>query len=1260
MTSRSGSDRMQFRLIVVFLILALFIGLAGYVYFDLQKQQIKKDIQDELSAIADLKVNQIMAWRKERLEDAMGIVKNPLIANAVQLFLLNPGTAGPERDILSWMKSLQDISNYQSVLLVDSRGRVRLSTSPDDKAIGPHAKQLVQEALRSGQSILSDFHKAPVAPHPHLDLVAPLSIQKGKESSSIGALFFRINPETFLYPLIQSWPGSSKSAETLLIRKDGDSVLFLNELRHRKDTALSLRIRLDRKRLPAAMAIQGVTGVFEGIDYREVPVLASTRSIPQTPWFLVAKVDIEEIYTSIRAQGRLMALVAVLLIAATGLIISFWWRQKSAENYRRQYQAEIDHSLLTQQYDYLSKYANDIILLIDPGGKILEANDRAVTAYGYSRDELMRLTIRDLRAPETLHEVDAHIQQVREQQGFVFETVHKRRNGSTFPVEVSSRVIDDGSKIFFQSIIRDITERKQAERSLKERNAFIETILDNLPIGLAVNNIKNGKAIYVNSAFEAIYGWPKDLLMDVEQFFACVYPDPAYRKEIKDRILSDIATGDSSRMRWENIEITTMTGKKKLVTAFNIPIFNQDMMISTVQDVTARKQSEKRLSMLNECLLSFGPDPDVNINRLVALCGAQLDAACALYNRLEGDTLYALGQWNTPPDFETRVKPDGHICFDVIKKGGQDVCVIRDLPATPYEQTDPNVVRYGLKTYIGKAVSFGGVFVGSLCVVYQIDPLLAGDELKFLEIVASAVGVEENRKGMIRALLESENRYKHLVETVTDYIYTVDVEQGRAIASYHGPGCVTVTGYTSQEYQTDPNLWYRMIFDGDRNTVIEQTKNILSGATIAPFEHRIIHKDGSIRWVKNAPVPRYDGKGRLIAYDGLITDITQLKMLENQLRQAQKMEAVGQLSGGIAHDFNNILTAIIGYAHLLLMKMPEHEAGRAYVEHILTASERAAHLTNSLLAFSRQQVIALKQVNLNDIIKRVENILGRVIGEDIEFKTKLIAQDLFVLADSIQIEQILMNLATNARDAMPDGGILQIETKPIELNEDFIRTHSYAKPGKYACMSVTDTGTGMDEKTSDRIFEPFFTTKEVGKGTGLGLSMVYGIIKQFNGYILVYSEPDKGTTFRIYLPLLTTPPREEHPKKTVVADRGIETVLLAEDDAAVRTLSRNVLEGFGYTVIEAIDGSDAVRKFIDNKDAIDLLVLDIIMPRKNGKEAYLEIKNIRPDIKTLFTSGYTADIIHKKGILDTGLDFILKPIAPMDLLKKVREVLDRG
>lgn len=383
------------------------------------------------------------------------------------------------------------------------------------------------------------------------------------------------------------------------------------------------------------------------------------------------------------------------------------------------------------------------------------------------------------------------------------------------------------------------------------------------------------------------------------------------------------------------------------------------------------------------------------------------------------------------------------------------------------------------------------------------------------------------------------------------------------------------------------------------------------------------------------------------------------RKIEAQLRQAQKMEAVGQLAGGVAHDLNNMLSTIMGYAHLMYDKMESDDSFREYMEHILEAVDRSANLVRSLLAFSRKQIIDIKPMDLNEVIKRFEGFLGRIIGEDIEFKTNMEQEKLLVVADASQIEQVLMNLATNARDAMPEGGSLTIGSGLINVDNDFCKAHGYGDPGPYALITVTDTGVGMDKETLSKIFEPFFTTKEQGKGTGLGLSIVYGIIKQHNGYVNAYSEPGKGTTFRIYIPAMrecVTIGRKEESAVTAIIG-GTETVLVAEDDIALRKLSTVVLEGAGYHVISAEDGADAVEKFAEQKEEIQLCIIDMIMPRKCGKEVFDEIKKMRHNIKVLFVSGYTGDRIHKEGSLEEGFEFITKPVSPRDLLRKVREML---
>ncbi|MBF9018279.1 MULTISPECIES: ATP-binding protein [unclassified Oceanispirochaeta] len=439
----------------------------------------------------------------------------------------------------------------------------------------------------------------------------------------------------------------------------------------------------------------------------------------------------------------------------------------------------------------------------------------------------------------------------------------------------------------------------------------------------------------------------------------------------------------------------------------------------------------------------------------------------------------------------------------------------------------------------------------------------------------------------------------------------------------------------------------------------------LSKGSRYEFEINIHRRDGS----------EFDGRvvGRAVdsthTQEGFIwifEDITHRKqsekeklLLESQLRQAQKMEAIGQLAGGVAHDFNNILTALIGYGNLLEEELDRDSPEQAYAQEILAASERAAGLTKNLLAFSRKQVMELKLLNVNAMVTGMEKMLRWLITEDIELVTVSADRDLIIKADIVQMDQILLNLAVNARDSMPNGGRLTIETAISEFDDDFVRTHGFGEPGIYASLSVSDTGIGMDKETQARIFEPFYTTKDIGKGTGLGLSTVYGIVKQHNGYISVYSEPGIGTTIRVNLPMVQDSEEDNTALPITDLKGGNETILLAEDDIYSRKLVSLVLSGRGYSVVECVDGVDAVERYGALRDKIAMIILDVVMPRKNGMEAYNEIKAIKPDAKVLFVSGYTADIVLGKGFSDAETDFLSKPLSPSILLMKIREILDK-
>jgi len=411
-----------------------------------------------------------------------------------------------------------------------------------------------------------------------------------------------------------------------------------------------------------------------------------------------------------------------------------------------------------------------------------------------------------------------------------------------------------------------------------------------------------------------------------------------------------------------------------------------------------------------------------------------------------------------------------------------------------------------------------------------------------------------------------------------------------------------------------------------------------------------------------------DSEGRIIGIRSTIQDISDRKRaeqekasLEEQLRQSQKMEAIGQLAGGIAHDFNNLLTIIKGYSQLSLIKLKEGDPLKGDIEEVKKATDRAADLIRQLLAFSRRQVMEMRVLDLNILLQNLDKMLRRVIGEDIELVT-LLAEDLGrVKTDPGQIEQVILNLAVNARDAMPSGGKLTIETANVELDGAYARRHVAVTPGRYVMLAVSDTGVGMTPEVRDRVFEPFFTTKEKGKGTGLGLSTVYGIVKQSEGNIWIYSEPGHGTTFKIYLPCVEEP-LEEARRKRVKEElpHGSETILVVEDEEKVRKLAVQILERQGYRVLEAAHGDDALQLWGQQKNGpIHLMVADVVMPGMSGRELARYLEPLHPEMKVLYMSGYTDNAIVHHGILEKGLDFIQKPFTIEGLINKVREVLDR-
>src|SRR2546422_1061792 len=558
--------------------------------------------------------------------------------------------------------------------------------------------------------------------------------------------------------------------------------------------------------------------------------------------------------------------------------------------------------------------------------------------------------------------------------------------------------------------------------------------------------------------------------------------------------------------------------------------------------------------------------------------------------------------------------------------------------------------------WIGVPLAAGGRVIGVLAAQsYSPEVRLGEREKDILQFVSTQVAMAIERSHAEAELRASEATYRSLVEDSPFGIFR-STPDGQLLAV--NPALVSILGYDSEEELLHKNMAADVYVDpAQRARLLDEVLkwDSLTGESLWR------RKDAKTITVRHSARVVRDAEGRVQYFNVLVEDITERKLLEAQLRQAQKMEAVGRLAGGIAHDFNNLLTAITGYTDLALADLREGDPMRQDMEEILRAAHRAAELTHQLLAFSRQQVLAPRVLDLNEVVQRVDKMLRRLVGEDVELQSVLAPGLGHVKADPGQLEQVIVNLAVNARDAMPTGGKLTIETADVEMAETRGRDLTTVPAGRYVMLAITDSGTGMDEGTKARTFEPFSTTKELGNATGLGLATVYGIVKQSGGVIWVYSEPGHGTTFKTYLPRVegaadTVAP----PVGRAAVPRGTETVLIVEDEAAVRALAKTALARKGYRVLEAANGGEALLLCESEQSPIHLLVTDVVMPGLGGADLARRLAPLRPHMKVLFISGYADQAAARHGTIEPGAAYLEKPFSLDALARKVREGLDRG
>jgi len=870
------------------------------------------------------------------------------------------------------------------------------------------------------------------------------------------------------------------------------------------------------------------------------------------------------------------------------------------------------------RYRLLFEHAPDGVVIVDPvTAQFLEFNQAAHRQLGYSREEFALLSILDIDAVESPEETKERIKKVIREGRDDFETLHRTRRGEIRNVDVVAQMTEMSGQAVYHCVWRDITEQKRMQKALKAGEEKYRKIFEGASEGIC-QTTPEGRCLSVNPAFARMFGYvsPREMIDSVRNIGEQHYVNPGDREEMV-RTLRE-----HDRVEGCEVEVCRKDGSRFWISvnmhAVRDPSANILYVEGTAEDITKRKQIEEELHRSN------------------ALYKTIFDNSCTSMVIIDEHTTIVLcnEEWTKLSGY-SREETEGRKSWTEFVHE-EDLSTMRKYHAERRVDAGNTPRQYEFR-FIDRR--------GNVHNLVNVAAMIPGTKMS----VAANLDITDLKQAE-KALVESEEKYRSVVENSLVGVYILE----SGLFRYVNRRLCEIIGYTYEEL-VDKRGPLEFVHPDDREGLEEIYRKGLAGeATDSRYDFRAIRKDGQIITFRLiSSLTMYEGR-RLIM--GSLLDVTREKSLEEKLLQSQKMEALGTLAGGIAHDFNNILTALAGYGTLLQMKMDEADPLHVYVDQILSASGKAAQLTRSLLAFSRQQPITRCHVDVNGLIRGTEKLLKRLLTEDIELKTMLSSGDIAVMADPTQIDQILFNLATNARDAMPGGGTLTIATEVVELDEGFRHAHGYGEPGPYVLISFSDTGLGMDKATQEHIFDPFFTTKEVGRGTGLGLSTVYGAVKQHNGYISVLSEPNMGTTFHIYLPGAMKAGKEE--KKTRFTVRGgNETILIAEDNGAVRDLIGKILTQYGYRTIEAVDGADALARFKETGD-IDLLVLDSVMPRMNGRETYNEIRKIKPGIKVIFTSGYTRDVFLDKGIEDGKFNFLQKPISPDTILRKVREVLD--
>ncbi len=1204
MTDGAPQTDLHHRTWVVFILITLALLAGGYGYYRDEAGRIRQDKYQDIAAIGELKAGQILQWRQERLADAHRSAASPFFRRALAEWLGAPENPDLRANWRQRLKIEQEAYGYSDVLLLDPDGRILLAANDAPDPTDAATRQGIAAAFAGGGAAFSDFYRSP-GNRVHLDAIAPVH---DAERRPLAALVLRSDAASYLYPLIQSWPTSSRSGETLLVRREGDAVVYLNELHHRANTALSLRVPLAQDDLPAARAVLGQQGQFQGLDYRGVEVLADLRPVPGSPWFLVAKVDADEILAEARYRAGTITLSVLLGILLAGVLTASAYRQRQANLYRDLYRSEQRRREKQEEFRTTLYSIGDAVITTDEEGRVRQMNPVAERLTGWPEaearsrplDEVFRIV-----NEETLTAVESPVRRVLREGtvvGLANHTLLIARDGTERPIADSGAPIRDerGAITGVVLIFRDQTEERAAEAEVCRNEARMRSLVSILQyqtdseqdfLDYALNEaiqLTGSKLGYLYRYHEdrrefVLNSWSREVMRE------CTIVDPQtcyeldktglWGEAVRQRrpiLVNDFAADHPLKKGYP-------AGHAQLSKYLTVPVFGRGKIVGVVG--VANKASDYRetdilqLSLLMEAVWKVVEQRQAEDKERRAVRSFSMLSHCNKAIALAAEDIGLMRE----------------LCRILVEEGGWRMAWVGVAEPGPDKRVRP-VAQTG----------FEDGYLDAVRITWDDSPTGRGP---------AGTAIRTGQPAICQNLLTDPSFAPWREEAIRrGYAAAIALPLSNETGVF---GVLTL-------YATAPDS-----LSSDEVELLRRLADNLSYAL------RVLR----MKAAREQAERKHDA-------------------LEAQLHQAQKMEAVGRLAGGVAHDFNNMLAVIAGHVDLALEQTAPDSRLHADLLEIRQATQRSTDLTRQLLAFARKQTIAPKVLDLNDTIAGMLKMLGRLIGEDIDLFWKP-AEPLWpVNMDPVQIDQILANLVVNARDALAGVGKITIETGLATFDAAYCETHVTFVPGHYVLLAVSDNGRGMDKTVLAQLFDPFFTTKPPGKGTGLGLATVYGIVKQNQGFINVYSEPGQGSTFKIYLPRhASAPPDALAAPAPAATPTGTETVLLVEDEAALLKLARRLLERLGYTVLAASSSNQALQLAEAHTGAIHLLLTDVIMPEMSGRDLWQRLGALRPGLKCVFMSGYTANVIAHHGVLDEGVHFLQKPFSKEALATKLREAL---